>query len=163
MLDFNRANISDEALSAKINALIELVEPREVNVRQYLGASAIGSECLRKVQFDWLCDPIHPVRLRNVFARGHFFEELSRKQLKRAGFLFAPAERLAFEALGGFFRGHADGILLGGPALPGVDYPCLWEHKCLCAKNWRALDRDGLAKAFPQYAAQVAIYQAYLA
>jgi hypothetical protein len=155
VLDFNRTNVSDDPLSEKINALVELVEPREENTRQYLGASAIGSKCLRKVQFDW--DPIHPVRFRNVFARGHFFEELTREQLKRAGFLFAPAERLSFEALGGLFRGHAE----CGPALPGVGYPCLWEHKCLRAKNWRALDRDGLDKAFPQYAAQVAIYQAY--
>ena len=32
----------------------------------------------------------------------------------------------------------------------------------LNAKNWRAIERDGLEKAFPQYAAQVALYQAYL-
>jgi hypothetical protein len=30
------------------------------------------------------------------------------------------------------------------------------------AKNWRAIDRDGLVKPFPHYAAQVAIDQAYL-
>src|SRR5215471_12630653 len=30
------------------------------------------------------------------------------------------------------------------------------------AKNWRAVERDGLEKAFPQYAAQVSLYQAYL-
>ena len=29
-------------------------------------------------------------------------------------------------------------------------------------KNWRAIERDGLEKAFPKYAAQVALYQAYL-
>ena len=159
MLDFNR---TDDPLSETINTLTELVEPREENVRQYLGASMIGSECMRKIQYDWLCDPVHPLRLRNIFARGHFFEELSREQLKRAGFVFAPAEQLEFKALGGFFRSHADGILVSGPALPGVGYRCLWEHKCLNAKNWRAVDRDGLDKAFPQYAAQVAIYQSYL-
>ena len=32
----------------------------------------------------------------------------------------------------------------------------------LNAKNWRAIERDGLEKTFPQYAAQVALYQAYL-
>ena len=41
-------------------------------------------------------------------------------------------------------------------------YPLLWEHKAINAKNWRALERDGLEKTFPQYAAQVALYQAYL-
>ena len=38
----------------------------------------------------------------------------------------------------------------------------MWEHKCINAKNWRALERDGLEKTFPQYAAQVSLYQAYL-
>ena len=43
-----------------------------------------------------------------------------------------------------------------------LNYPFLWEHKAVNAKNWRALERDGLEKSFPQYAAQVALYQAYL-
>jgi hypothetical protein len=38
----------------------------------------------------------------------------------------------------------------------------LWEHKAVNAKNWRAVERDGLEKTFPQYATQVALYQAYL-
>jgi hypothetical protein len=100
--------------------------------------------------------------VHDVFERGHYFEELSRQHLKRIGCQFAPADQLGFSALGGYFRGHADGILIGGPPLPGVGFPCVWEHKALNAKNWRAIDRDGLDKAFPQYVAQVLIYQAYL-
>ena len=34
--------------------------------------------------------------------------------------------------------------------------------KAVNAKNWRAIERDGLEKVFPQYAAQVSLYQAYL-
>jgi len=34
--------------------------------------------------------------------------------------------------------------------------------KCLGDKGWRSLERDGLEKAYPQYAAQVSLYQAYL-
>jgi hypothetical protein len=30
------------------------------------------------------------------------------------------------------------------------------------AKGWKSLERDGLAKHYPQYAAQVALYQLYL-
>jgi hypothetical protein len=162
VLDFNRANLSQTPLNLALNMLIQQAEPREQNVRQYLGASAIGNECLRRVQYDWLVDPAHPTRVRDIFARGHFFEEVSRQHLMRAGFRFAPPERFGFAAAGGLFRGHADGILVAGPELPGVGYPCLWEHKCLAAKGHRAIERDGLAKAYPQYAAQVAIYQAYL-
>ena len=162
MLDFNRAHQSETPLSFAINELIAQAEPPEANVRQYVGASAIGGECLRQIQFDWLCDSVHPTRLRDIFARGHFFEEVSRQHLLRAGFRFAPAERLRFRAVQGLLRGHADGILLEGPPLPDVGYPCIWEHKCLGGKGWRALERDGLEKAYPRYAAQVWLYQAYL-
>jgi hypothetical protein len=43
-----------------------------------------------------------------------------------------------------------------------MNFPFLWEHKAINEKNWRALERDGLERAFPQYAAQVSLYQAYL-
>src|SRR5262249_23690825 len=159
---FNRAHLSDEPISIAINTLIEQAEPPEENERQYLGASAIGSECLRKVQFDWWCKPARLSQTRDIFARGQFFKEASRQQLMRAGFKSAPIERLSFSAADGLFHGHADGILVSGPELPSVSYPALWEHKCLGDKGWRTLERDGLEKAYPQYAAQVWIYQAYL-
>ena len=60
------------------------------------------------------------------------------------------------------FRGHCDGIIVMGPELPGVGYPCLWEHKALGDKGWCALERDGVEKAYPHYTAQVWLYQAYL-
>jgi hypothetical protein len=46
--------------------------------------------------------------------------------------------------------------------LPALIYPCLWEHKCVGAKGWRAIERDGLVGLYEIYAGQVAIYQAYL-
>jgi hypothetical protein len=60
MLDFNRANISGTPLSVGINALIEAAEPLEPNTRKYLGASVIGSECLRRIQYDWVGRPAVP-------------------------------------------------------------------------------------------------------
>ncbi len=162
MLNFNRANLSERPLNQLINELIECAEPPSENYRQYLGASSIGSECLRKVQFDWMCDPVFPARIKDIFERGHFFEEISRQHLIRAGFQFAPAERLEFRAVDGLFRGHADGIILGGPELPELSYPCLWEHKCLKAKGWKAIEHDGLVGLYASYAGQVALYQAYL-
>ena len=161
MLDFNRATASTSALSVAINELIERSAPPERNVRQYLGASSVGSECLRRVQYDWLVDPQHPTRMRDIFARGHFFEEMSRQHLRRCGFRFALNED-RFVAADGLLRGHADGVLIGGPVLPSIGYPALWEHKCLGAKGWRSIERDGVEKAYPQYAAQIWIYQAYL-
>src|SRR6516162_473643 len=125
VIDLNRANLSDTPFCVALNTAIEAAEPPEENVRKYLGASTIGSECLRKVQYDWMCDPVHPTQTRDIFRRGHLLEELSRQHLVRAGFKFAPREQLAFSTAGGFFRGHADGVLIDGPELPDVKYPCL--------------------------------------
>jgi len=162
MLDFNRVNVLATALSVAINQLIEAAEPPDENIRRYLGASSVGHECLRRIQYDWMCDAEHPTRLRDIFARGHFFEEVSRQHLIRAGFRFAPPEQLGFAAAAGLFRGHSDGILIDGPTLPGMGFPCVWEHKCLGAKGWREIEHAGLEKARPGYAAQVRLYQAYL-
>jgi hypothetical protein len=163
MLNFNRANLSEQPLSMQLNALIEKAEPPGKNYRQYLGASSIGAECLRKVQFDWFCDPQHPARIKDIFERGHFFEAVSRQHLIAAGFEFTTnKEDLSFEVADGLFRGHADGKIIVGPAMPGLIYPCLWEHKCLGFKSWKEIERNGLVKLYEHYAAQVAVYQAYL-
>lgn len=162
-LNFNRANLSERPISQLINELIERAEPPRENYRQYLGASSIGSECLRKVQFDWMCDPQFPGRIKDIFERGHFFEEVTRQHLKAAGFQFtADKQQLEFQVADGLFRGHADGKIIAGPELPALIYPCLWEHKCLKAKGWEAIERDGLVGPHEVYAAQVAVYQAYL-
>jgi hypothetical protein len=161
-LDFNRDNLAEKPINRLINELIEQAEPAGENYRQYLGASTIGSECLRKIQFDWMCDPVFPARIKDIFERGHFFEKVTKQHLIAAGFKFAPPERLEFEAADGLFRGHADGIIVAGPQLPALRYPALWEHKAVKAKGWKAIERDGLKGLYAVYAAQVAIYQAYL-
>jgi hypothetical protein len=161
-LNFNRTNLSEQPVNTLINQLIEQAQPPRENFRLYLGASAIGSECLRKVRYDWMCDPKHSARMQDIFDRGHYFEDVSRQHLIAAGFKFAPAEQLKFNAADGLFRGHADGILIEGPAIPALRFPCVWEHKALNAKGWRAIERDGLVGLYATYAGQVALYQAYL-
>ena len=79
-----------------------------------------------------------------------------------AGFRFERnSASVAFAQLDGKFRGHGDGKIIAGPALPGISYPCLWEHKGLGSKGWTKLVKDGLVKAYPGYADQVALYQGY--
>jgi hypothetical protein len=165
VLDLNRANLSIAAVNVAVNGVIERAAMQAAELpRPYLGASIVGGECLRRVQYDWWCNSTHSARLHEIFDRGHYFEERSRQLLSKGGFKFAPTEALAFSAVDGLLRGHADGLIVTGPHLPDAElsYPLLWEHKAINAQNWRALERDGLEKAFPQYAAQVALYQAYL-
>ena len=161
-IDLNRKILSDQPINTLVNELIERAEPPGLNYRQYLGASSIGSECLRRIQYDWFCDQQFPGRIKDIFERGHFFEEVTRKHLIAAGFIFAAKPKLEFTAAEGVFRGHADGILVSGPELPGLIYPALWEAKCLKAKGWREIERKGLVGLYRVYAAQVATYQAYL-
>lgn len=162
ILDFNRDNLAERPLSTLINELIEQAEPPGENFRQYLGASAIGAECLRRIQYDWMCDAQFAARTRDIFARGHWGEDVCRRHFVAAGFKFAPPEQLAFVAAGGLFRGHADGILIAGPPIPALRYPCVWECKTLGSKGWRAVARHGLKGLYASYAGQVALYQAYL-
>ena len=70
--------------------------------------------------------------MRDIFQRGHYFEDVARQHLIAAGFKFAPPEALAFSAVNGCLRGHADGIIIAGPNPFGgayFNYPFLWEHK----------------------------------
>jgi hypothetical protein len=138
VLDLNRANLSIEPVNAAINDAIEHVTATTAELpRPYLGASIVGSECLRKVQYDWWCQPMHSARLREIFARGRYFEQQSRQRLNAAGFKFAPPEALGFSAVNGALRGNADGIIIARPDLPGayLIYPLLWEHKAINSKN----------------------------
>jgi hypothetical protein len=162
MPNFNRANLSLEPLNVAINDALERAAATGAELpRPYLGASIVGHECARRIQFDWWCKPVLAGRTREIFERGHYFEERARRHLIEASFKFAPPEALAFTALGGALRGHADGIITNGPQLSGLYliYPFLWEHKAVNSKNWKATERDGLEKVFPQYAAQVSLYQ----
>src|SRR6516225_1852472 len=132
MLNLNRANLSIEPINGAINDAIERAAATVAEQpRPYLGASIIGHECARRIQYDWWCKPVLAARTREIFDRGHYFEERARRHLVATGFRFAPSEALEFTAANGALRGHADGIIIHGPELPGtyLIYPTIWEHK----------------------------------
>jgi len=124
MLKLARANLSHDPLNVAINACVEQAFARKdasERARGYLGASLIGDDCLRKIQFEWMvATTTFPARVHSIFARGHFFEAETRQQLIDAGFVFAPPEVLAFAAADGLIAGHADGIIISAPAVPGL-------------------------------------------
>jgi hypothetical protein len=151
--------------NVELNALVERSTATRAKMpRPYLGASIVGHECARQVQYAWWCLPELPARMRLIFDRGHAFEALARAQLIQAGFAFVPAETLEFVALNDCLKGHADGVVIHARKTPGVylPHPCVWECKALNSKNWRAVNKDGFAKTFPKYAVQVSLYQHFL-
>ena len=171
MMDFN----ATASLSGQVTALIDAgmqraraAQPR----RTYLGASRLGAACERALQFEFADAPVDPGRetdgrMLRVFERGHVTEDCMARWLSAAGFDLRTrndaGEQIGFAALDGRLQGHVDGVIVAGPDLGhGSGYPALWENKCLGAKSWHELEKHRLAVAKPIYAAQVAIYQAYL-
>ena len=91
-----------------------------------------------------------------AWLRGAGFDLYTRKGNRPDGGQFG------FSVAGGRIRGHVDGIIAAAPAPLGIGVPALWECKTMNAKNWRACVKDGVAVSKPVYAAQIAIYQAYM-
>lgn len=163
MLDFNHRVSQYKAASELINAAIDAaIAGRTEAPREYLGASALGSDCLRKVQWDWRQPVPFEARTLRIFQRGHWVEKYAVDLLWQAGFrIKRNVPELAFSQLDGMFKGHGDGLIVDGPAIEGVGYPCLWECKGLGSKGWTKLAKEGLVKAYPGYADQCALYMAY--
>jgi hypothetical protein len=168
-IDFSDADAFDRAKHEPLNMAINDAVERATTAaarrsRMYLGASIVGHECARQIQYDWMCTPELSARVRLIFDRGHAFEPLIGAQLTLAGFRFAPKEALEFAALDGFLQGHADGIVVAAPSLPGdcLACPCVWEAKALNNKNFRAVVHNGFTTTFPRYATQVSLYQHFL-
>ena len=167
MLDYNRHDVSEQ-IGALIDQALEADDAR-TPPRTYLGASSLGDPCARRLQYQFFATPKDhgrhtPGRTMRVFHRGHGMEAWMAQWLRQAGFALrthdADGEQFGFALADGRIRGHADGILEGGP--DGVLYPALWENKAVGAKTFGELQRKRLVSARPVYAAQVALYQAYL-
>ncbi len=176
MLDFNHGANKPTGKTAdfteRINCLIDEVLEAEVRGeprRDYLGASIIGSACLRQIQYEYqgvLHGPKKKLdgRTLRIFAAGHVFEAMSARELRLAGFDLRThkpdGSQFAFSVASGRIRGHIDGVFRGGP--PGIEYPTLWEHKALGVKSWNDVVKKGVTLVRPVYATQIALYQAYM-
>ena len=168
MMDFNSSSSIAGQVTALIDAGLQQARARQ-SERQYLGASRLGVACERALQFEYAKAPIDhgrdtPGRMLRIFERGHVMEDCMVAWLRDAGFDLrtrkADGEQFGFSVADGRLQGHVDGVIVGGPE--GFAYPALWECKCLGNKSWSDLEKKGLAISKPVYAAQVAIYQAYL-
>jgi hypothetical protein len=170
MLDFNPR----PSMAERINALVDaaLIAEREATPpRTYLGASRLGHACERALQFEFAGAPKDEGadfggQTLRIFEIGHQLEDLAIRWLRAAGIDLVTQKRdggqFGFSVAGGRIRGHVDGIVAEAPAVLGLRTPALWECKTMNAKNWRACVKDGVAVSKPVYAAQIAIYQAYM-
>lgn len=170
---YGRENI-DPALAARLDTILEAVLTAERDAappRDYLGASRIGEPCLRRLCFEYGGTPVDQNavfdgRILRVFEAGHRFEDMTIRWLRLAGFGLRSHKRdgsqFGFATADGRFRGHIDGVIVGGPDL-GVSYPILFEHKALSSTSWQDTVKRGVKASKPIYWAQAQVYMAYLA
>ena len=171
MLDFNHsANLSEQ-----VNVLIDetlAAENAAQPPRDYLGGSRLGVPCERALQYEYAQAPKDDGakfdgKTLRIFAAGHLFEDLAAGWLRAAGFELYTTRgnrpddgQFGFSVAGGRIRGHVDGIIAAGPLLSAA--PALWECKSLNAKSWKDTAKRGVTVSKPVYAAQIAVYQAYM-
>lgn len=168
LIDLNSRTALSDRINWHLDAAIDsATEPRRV----YLGCSVLGGACERAVQFEALgtlfgaeLPNVFPARIRRIFRRGHEAENWCIEWMRAAGFILLTEEnnggQFTVEFCKGRVRGHADGILClwRGEGAEPMPLPALWEAKCLGAKGWRALVKDGVRAAYPQYFAQMQLY-----
>ena len=165
----NRTSHSEDAANI-IKELDRGIKDKEYKApkRRYLGASSLGDPCDRKLQYRYMAQEIDegkgfPAKTLRTFALGHSIEDMLIIMFRDAGFDLRTelkGEQFAFDTADGEVRGHIDGVIVGGP-LP-VEYPMLWECKSASDKKFNEFVKRGVAVANPVYAAQVALYQAYM-
>lgn len=172
-MDFNRKVTKEhgasDALNAHINHFLRTSNDSQGR-RTYVGASAIGGECVRSLQFEYAGakkEKEFPDLTLRKFQLGHHNEELARYWFIDAGFNLVQKSQktgqpFRFSELDGRFAGTPDGVFIDGPKIVGVGYPCLWECKSVGSKTFKQIEKDGLKKSRFTYYAQVQIYMAYL-
>ena len=176
-LDFNHGSrlspghpgqIKPRSLVETLNHLIDgalEIEHAQQPERDYIGMSELGDECLRRVYYAAVKAPRKPLtgsRLR-IFEAGHIYEELAASWLRRAGFelLTHDHQGQEFRFTDGQISGGIDGVLIGGPDLPKLVYPALWENKSLGRKWWTGVVKIGVRLQFPKYYGQAQLYMAH--
>lgn len=123
-----------------------LESTQEARVRGYLGASAIGDPCDRKLwmSFRWVKRGfIEAAGLRRI-NDGHRGEQVVAALLRAVPGIDLSTEKEpgvqhSFEALGGHFRGNCDGLLMGLLQDPTTLY--VWECKIINEQKFKKLQK----------------------
>ncbi len=143
--------LSRDKLSKLIAKSQEHVEDE---VRNYIGASSIGSDCLRQIwyQFKGYKSEGVPAKTRRTWAIGKHLEGLVIEWLLAAGMplgvtnIYYKAHEMPY------FQGHFDGILLL------KDGNAILEIKTAKDASFKLFVKKGVKKWNPQYYAQIQSY-----
>ncbi len=140
--------------------------------RAYLGASAMGHPCDRKLwlQFRWALEPELSAKSLKAIADGHASEAIMAERLRAVPGVTLYTEdenglQFGFEDVDGHFRGNLDGVIEGIKQSKAVH---VWEHKCVNQKKFDKLvslvnadEANALENWDPIYYAQAQLYMHY--
>ena len=139
--------------------------------RPHLGASIIGSECMRHLwySFRWASDPDFEGRLLRLFERGQREEEWIVQELRLLGIQVETEDKsqavdletkkhpqYRFAEVGGHFGGSCDGVALGVLEAPKTWH--LLEVKTANDRLFKLMQKNGVAKAEPKHVSQMQCY-----
>jgi hypothetical protein len=160
------ARDASEAINIAIDDGIQRGLKTDDTRRFNISPSGVGGECMRQFQFQITGVPsVLASRTHRIFERGNLYEDVVAEWLRQGGFHLKTVDengqQFGFQLAKGNIRGRIDGIILDGPKIRDVEYACLWECKVLGDKGWKNLVAKGVFEAYPKYAAQIALYQAY--
>lgn len=130
-----------------INAINEIIEKnQDSKPRNYLGMSVIGEPCERKLWYSFRQAKVRHISAKGLKAieDGHLGEELMAKRLRMVpGVTLHTVDeqgnQFSMSAIGGHFRGHMDGGILGILEAPKTWH--VWEHKSVNEKKFEALKK----------------------
>lgn len=128
--------------------------------RDYLGLSQIGNKCHRFLQYYhyWAFESEIDNRISRLFGFGHMMEQQMINDLADIE-IFVSGEQKEVVGAGGHWKGHCDGEAISAS---DIDQKFLVEFKTHNDKNFKALKKDGVRKAYPGHYGQCMSYMGYL-
>ncbi|WP_374387153.1 hypothetical protein [Brevundimonas sp.] len=146
------------------NIYAALEAQNRTDLHPRLSASQLGGECDRQLwdAFRWLFPPErHDGRKLSIFRTGEVWEERIVDMLRAAGVEVdavdpATGEQFRIEFAGGHASGRTDGKARNVPEAPKTEH--VLEVKSHNDKSFKALLKDGVAKAKPAHHVQMQLY-----
>jgi CRISPR/Cas system-associated exonuclease Cas4 (RecB family) len=140
--------------TGKLTKLIDNLKYEDDKPRDYIGASSIGSECLRQIWYELNCKESFPVsnRIRRIWQTGKILESFILDLIANCGITLTRDVEFVDQELS-FFKGHADAIWLAGK-----DHFYIVEIKTAKDSEFQKVKNHGLKKWNPKYYAQIQSY-----
>lgn len=138
-------------ITKKIEKFQETIEDDQ---RDYIGASSIGSDCLRQIwyQFKGVKAQRVPTKFRRTWAIGKNLESLVIEWLTNAGVKVDKTNKTYHAKNMPYFQGHFDGIVIFGQK------QSILEIKTAKDASFKIFVKKGVKAWNPQYYAQIQSY-----